>query len=345
VAGYGTHPPMGLYYRHNSSLEHDTGPHPECPERLRAIEAELDDAGWPGLELQEAPAASVEQLERAHTADHVASIERICASGGGAIDADTVAVEASWEAALHAAGAASEAAERLLAGEDRFAFCGMRPPGHHAERDRAMGFCLFNNVAVAARHAIAAAGAERVLILDWDVHHGNGTAEIFYESDDVLFASIHQSPLYPGTGHPAETGSGAGEGYTLNLPVPAGAGGDEFLALVGHVVAPVARSFGPDLLIVSAGYDAHAHDPLANCMLDETDYAAMSATVRDLGLELEAPVLVCLEGGYELDALASSVLATVRAFGDTLPPPEAPIEPAAAARRHFGRHWEILAEA
>jgi acetoin utilization deacetylase AcuC-like enzyme len=336
---------MGLYFRHNSSLDHDTGPHPECPERVRAIESALDEAGWPGLELNEAPRASREQLERVHTARHVAEIERICAAGGGPIDADTVTVEASWEAALRAAGAAAEAGERLLAGEDRFAFCALRPPGHHAERNRGMGFCLFNNAAVAAANAIAAAGAERVLILDWDVHHGNGTAEIFYGSDTVLFASIHQSPLYPGTGHPNETGSGAGEGYTLNLPVPAGAGGAEFLALVGHVVAPVARRFRPDLLIVSAGYDAHARDPLANCMLDENDYAALSATVRELGAELEAPVLVCLEGGYELDALASSVLATVRAFGDTLPAPDAPSEPAAAARRHFGRHWEVLAQA
>ena len=334
---------MGLYFRHNSSLEHDTGPHPECADRIRAIEAALDGAGWPGLELIEAPEASVEQLERVHSPRHVAEIERICAMGGGAIDADTVAVEASWEAARRAAGAAAEAGERLLAGEDRFAFCGLRPPGHHAETDRAMGFCLFNNAAVAAANAIAVAGAERVLILDWDVHHGNGTAEIFYASDAVLFASIHQSPLYPGTGHPRETGSGAGSGYTLNLPVPPGAGGPEFLALVGHVVAPVAREFGPDLIVVSAGYDAHVDDPLANCNLDENDYAGLSATVRDLGAELGAPVLVCLEGGYELGALASSALATVRAFGDTLPPPEAPPEPAAAARRHFARDWDILA--
>ncbi|HET6830913.1 MAG TPA: histone deacetylase, partial [Solirubrobacterales bacterium] len=201
----------------------------------------------------------------------------------------------------------------------------MRPPGHHAERDRAMGFCLFNNAAVAASHAIAAAGAERVLILDWDVHHGNGTERIFYERGDVLYASIHQSPLYPGTGSAADTGAGAGFGATVNLPVPPGAGGLEFVGLVAHVVAPLARAFDPDLIVVSAGYDAHAADPLANCTLSDGDYAAMAAHVRDLGRELEAPILVTLEGGYDLGALAASVTATLDALGGDGPAPD--VEP------------------
>ncbi len=228
----------------------------------------MSERDWLGLELVEAPAATRGQLERVHSAAHVDSIEAFSAKGGGMIDVDTVASEGSWEAAQHAAGGAVHAAERLL-DEGGFAFCGLRPPGHHAERDRAMGFCLFNNVAVAAAHAIAECGAERVLILDWDVHHGNGTEAIFYGSSEVLYSSIHQSPLYPGTGAATDFGSGAGEGRTVNLPVPPGSGPDEFLALVQHVVAPIAREWSPDLLCISAGYDAHRDDPLANCEVDD----------------------------------------------------------------------------
>ena len=178
--------------------------------------------GGPESKLLEAPEATRAMLERVHDPAHVEAIERFCESGGGMIDMDTVATDASWEAALRAAGAAVEGAERVLAGEAGFAFSAMRPPGHHAESDRSMGFCLFNAAAVAAAHAIAACDAERVLILDWDVHHGNGTAEIFDRSADVLYASIHQSPLYPGTGAASEIGTGPGEGFTVNLPGAAG---------------------------------------------------------------------------------------------------------------------------
>ena len=253
------------------------------------------------------------------------------------IDADTIATEGSWEAAARAAGGAAEGAERLLAGDSDFAFSLHRPPGHHAETDRSMGFCLFNSAAVAAAHAIAACSAERVLILDWDVHHGNGTAEIFDSSATVLYASIHQSPLYPGTGSPSEIGSGAGEGLTVNLPVAAGAGGREFLALIQHVIAPIARRFQPSLLIVSAGYDAHAADPLANCEVTTPDYWQMAASMRDLGQELEAPVLVCLEGGYDPRALAESVLATILALGDAHAAMPVDAAPAGDARDRLGR--------
>ncbi|HKJ36070.1 MAG TPA: histone deacetylase [Solirubrobacterales bacterium] len=330
---------MGLYFRHPSSLEHDTGSHPECADRIRAIEAAMDDAGWPAVELREPGRASREQLARVHTDRHIGAVEALCSAGGGMVDADTVAVEASWEASLRAAGAAVEAVDALMAGDGGFAFCAMRPPGHHAESDRAMGFCLFNSIAVGAAHAIAAAGAERVLILDWDVHHGNGTAEIFAGSDRVLFASLHQSPLYPGTGHPGEMGNGAGDGYTINLPVPPGADGKLFLALVQQVVAPVAREFRPDLIAISSGYDAHADDPLANCELTDVDYASLAATTRELGAELAAPVLVCLEGGYDLGVLSRTVPATVRALDDSLPPEQADPGLAAPAREHFRRHW------
>lgn len=328
---------MGPYFRHRSSLEHETGPHPENAGRIRAVESVLEDAGWPGLEPVEAPEADRAAIERVHDRAHVERIERFCAAGGGLIDADTVVVAASWEAALRAAGAAASGAERILAGEADFAFCGMRPPGHHAERDRAMGFCLFNNAAVAAAHATAACGVERVLILDWDVHHGNGTAEIFDADADVLYASIHQSPLYPGTGRADQIGTGAGEGATINLPVPAGADGEVFRSLVQHVVVPVGRAFDPGLIVLSAGYDAHAADPLANCLLQAADYADMTAAVRDLGRELGAPLLVCLEGGYDVDALAASVLATVHALDSDEPAVPAASGPATASRERFAR--------
>ena len=333
--GYGIRLRMGLYFRHRSSLEHETGPHPENAGRIRAIERALGDAGWPGLEIAEPPQAERAALERVHDPAHIDRLERFCASGGGLIDADTVVVEASWEAALRGAGAAVDGAERTLAGESDFAFCGLRPPGHHAESERAMGFCLFNNAAVAAAHAVAECGAERVLILDWDVHHGNGTAEIFDASAEVLYASIHQSPLYPGTGMTTEIGTGAGKGMTINLPVPPGAGGEEFGSLVQHVVVPVSRAFAPGLIVISAGYDAHAADPLANCRVQTNDFAQMTAAVRDLGRELDSPLLICLEGGYNPDALAASVVATVRAMGEDEAPDPAPPEPAREARQRL----------
>jgi len=333
---------LGLYFSHPSSLEHDTGAHPENASRLRAIEAALGEAGWPGLERVEAPAATREQIGRVHTAEHIEAIERFAAAGGGMLDLDTIMSERSFEAALHAAGGPVDAVERLLAGEDRFALCALRPPGHHAERARAMGFCLFNNVAVAAAHAIEAAGVERVLILDWDVHHGNGTEAIFARSDSVLYTSIHQWPLYPGTGPADYVGNGAGEGYTVNLPVPPGSGSETFLSLVQHVVVPIAREFRPGLFAISAGYDAHRDDPLAECSVDTEGYAHMAATVRALAADLGVPVLVCLEGGYEPSALAASVVATVETLGSDDEAPEARSEPAATFAERHRERWPAL---
>ena len=327
--------------RHPSSFEHDTGGHPENARRLTAIEEAMSERNWLGMELVEAPAATREQLERVHSAAHVDSIEELARRGGGPIDLDTVASAGSWNAALHAAGGAVHAAERLST-EGGFAFCGLRPPGHHAERDRAMGFCLFNNVAVAAAHAIAELGVERVLVLDWDVHHGNGTEEIFYGSSEVLYSSIHQSPLYPGTGASADLGSGDGEGFTVNLPVPPGSGTDEFLSLIQALVAPIARQWRPGLLCISAGYDAHRDDPLANCEVDDAGYGDMAATMRALASELEVPVLICLEGGYSLGALSRSVVATLEAFAADREPRPAPPEPAAAYRQRLARFWSVL---
>ena len=186
-----------VYIRHESSLAHDTGPHPEGPGRIPAIESELQARDWLGYEQLEAPAAALEQIERVHPESHIAAVRGMSEAGGGSFDADTVASAGSYEAALHAAGGACLLVEELLAGRASTGFCGLRPPGHHAEPTQAMGFCLFNNVAVAARHALDVLGLERVLILDWDVHHGNGTNDIFHATDEVLFISLHQSPLYP----------------------------------------------------------------------------------------------------------------------------------------------------
>ena len=301
----------------------------------------MSERDWLGLELVEAPAATREALERIHTPKLVDEIEAYSARGGGMIDLDTVTSAGSWEAALHSAGGAVHGAERVMA-EGGFAFCGLRPPGHHAERAQSMGFCLFNNVAVASAHAIDRLGAERVLILDWDVHHGNGTEEIFYDSADVLYASIHQSPLYPGTGAATDAGSGEGEGYTVNLPVPAGSGPDEFLALVQQVVVPIAREFRPGLICISAGYDAHREDPLANCELDDAAFRDMAAAMRELSVELEVPALICLEGGYAVGALARSVVATLEAFRGDDAARRAPPEAAAGHRERLARFWPAL---
>jgi len=324
---------VGLYISHPSSHLHDTGPHPENAGRLVAVEAALEGTGWEGLQRVDAPAATREQLLRVHTTEHIDAIEGISVRGGGMIDVDTVAGADSYQSALHAAGGACRGAEAVLAGESPFAFCGLRPPGHHAEAAQAMGFCLFNNVAVAAAHALAD-GAERVLILDWDVHHGNGTEAIFAGSPQVLYVSIHQWPLYPGTGDAAYTGVGEGDGYTLNLPVPPGTGSEEFLALVEHVVVPLGREFAPDLVAISAGYDAHRDDPLASCLVDTETYGDMAAAMRELAAELDTGLLICLEGGYSPTALAASVVETIAALGDGRSPREASPE---AAEPHLAR--------
>ena len=332
-----------LYFHHESSLEHDTGSHPENRARIPAIESELESRGWLGLERRKAPEADLAAVTAIHPQDYVETIRSAAEAGGGFLDSDTIMSSGSYRAALHAAGGACAMVEELLAGRAPFAFCGMRPPGHHAERATAMGFCLFNNVAIAAQRAVDL-GAGRVLVLDWDVHHGNGTNDIFHARADVLFASIHQSPLYPGTGALHDTGAGEGEGYSLNLPVPPGSTGETFLSLVQHVVAPAARAFGPALILVSAGYDAHREDPLAACELDDASYAQLAAAVRELGREVDAPVGAVLEGGYALGALARSVAATLEALGGDgdAPVPE-PDAVTARATEHLRRWWPVAA--
>jgi len=315
-----------LILRHESSLRHDTGPHPERIARMTAIERELGSRDWLGYEVRDSEPAAAALVDAVHAPGHRAGIAAACASGGGALDADTIVCADSYEAALHGAGGAAGIVDALLAGEAPVAASLHRPPGHHAETGRAMGFCLFNNVAVAARHAIDAHGLERVLILDWDVHHGNGTNDIFHADPRVLFVSIHQWPLYPGSGSSADRGSGAGAGFTLNLPVPAGTGDDGYRALVDHVVVPAARGYMPQLVLLSAGFDAHADDPLAGCMVTEAGFAAMAASVRRLAADLDVPVGLVLEGGYDLAALAGSLAVTLETLARD--PGDLPADPA-----------------
>jgi acetoin utilization deacetylase AcuC-like enzyme len=274
-------------------------------------------------------------------------IQDLCAGGGGMIDMDTAAVAATFEAALHAAGGAAALVDALLGGTARTGFAALRPPGHHALAGQAMGFCFFNNVAVAARHATAEHGVERVLILDWDVHHGNGTNDIFHAEADVLFVSIHEWPLYPGTGPASDLGSGAGEGYTVNLPVPAGSGDETYRSLVDHVACSLIESWEPQLVLVSAGFDAHRLDPLAECSVTEAGYAAMTASLRRACAAVGAPMGLVLEGGYSLDALCHSVaaLAPVLAADDApVAGDEVDVHPLAArALERLGRWWPALA--
>jgi acetoin utilization deacetylase AcuC-like enzyme len=307
-----------LYFSHPAGLAHDPEPvmpgHPERPQRLIAIERLLAEREWLGWERREAPAAAEAELELVHSPAHVRGIRQLCERGGGAIDPDTYAVEASWEAGRRAAGAACAMVRALLAGEADVAFSGTRPAGHHAERERAMGFCLFDNVAIAAELAVRELGVERVLVVDWDVHHGNGTAEIFRRRADVLVANIHQTGIFPGTGAREDVGSGPGEGYTLNLPVPAGSGEDLWLSLLAGEVVPAGAAFEPQLILVSAGFDAHRADPLANCTLEAESFAKMARLVRGLAADLGVPLGAVLEGGYDVDALAESVVATLGAW-------------------------------
>ena len=332
-----------LYFRHPASLEHDTGAHPERVDRIRAIEAELDGRDWLGFERREAPRVEEERLLAVHSDTHLEAVRKASASSR-ALDLDTPTSPGSWEAALRSAGGACALVEALLEGEATVGFGGLRPPGHHAGRAKAMGFCLFNNIAVAARHALDSLGAERVFVLDWDVHHGNGTNSLFRSSAEVLYASIHQWPFYPGTGPLDDAGKEEGEGYSINLPVPAGSGDDVWLSLVEHVVTPAARAFDPDLVLISAGYDAHRDDPIGGCQLTSSSYAELSRHARSIADEADAPVGALLEGGYDLDALADSVAATMEALEEGGEPGSvARHELTEKAAEQVGRYWDLPA--
>jgi len=294
---------------HPAYLAHDTGAgHPERPARLDAVQAGLEASGVSDdLAWTEPRPATRQELERVHPAAHLDELEAFCSAGGGRIDADTSAGAESWDAALLAAGAGVDAIERLDRGEATAAFCVVRPPGHHATPGRSMGFCLLNNVAVAA--AALAERGERVLVYDWDAHHGNGTQDAFYDDRRVMYVSAHQWPLYPGTGALDETGRGPGDGYTINLPFPPGTTGDVYLAAFDEVVAPAIEGFRPTWVIVSAGFDAHRADPLTGLNLTAGDFADL--TDRLLGVAPPGRLIAFLEGGYDLQALALSAGAFV----------------------------------
>jgi len=343
-----------VFLEHPSSLEHVTASrpasssamsvNPEQPARILAIERELEARGWCGFERMQAPPVERSVLTAVHPEDHVAEIERFCADGGGHLDDDTIVSPGSWEAALHAAGGAVRMVDLLLDGDASAAFCALRPPGHHARPDQSMGFCVFNNVAIAAKYAVGVRRIERVMIIDWDVHHGNSTNEVFHASDDVLFVSIHQSPLFPGTGAADDIGEGAGVGFTVNLPVPAGSGDDVWLSLVEHVVVPLAFAFEPQLVLVSAGYDAHLEDSMADCNVTDAGFSAIAHAVAAACRELAAPLGAVLEGGYALGTLGRCVATTLEAMS-TVPGRNGvtPAPLARKARHRLAEWWPTLA--
>jgi acetoin utilization deacetylase AcuC-like enzyme len=302
-----------LLYSHPGCFGHNPGAHhPECPARLEAVLEALDDPRFADLDRREAPLADLADIERVHPRRFIeALLAAVPKSGVVGIDGDTLLSPGSGEAALRAAGAVCAAVDAVVAGEGRNAFCAVRPPGHHAERTQAMGFCLFNSVAIAARRARDVHGLARVAVVDFDVHHGNGTQFDFEAEPTLFYASTHQAPLYPGTGAANETGVG----NILNVPLRPYAGSVEFRAAFANRILPKLAEFGPEMILISAGFDAHRRDPLANLQLDEADYTWVTEELTGFaGRTCAGRVVSSLEGGYDLTALASSAAAHVAAL-------------------------------
>ncbi len=304
-----------LYYTHKAFLDHDTGSyHPESPDRLRAIWEALDAPEFEGLDRREPPEATLDQVHRVHPHRQVTDVlSAIPLEGTANIDGDTVVSSRSGEAALRACGALAAAVDAVMAGEGANAFCAIRPPGHHAEPRRSMGFCLFNNVAVGAMQAREVHGLKRIAVVDFDVHHGNGTQAFFADKSELFYASTHQWPLYPGTGARVETGVG----NIVNVPLAPDSGSTEFRAAVTGEILPALHEFSPDFLFISAGFDAHTDDPLANLNLTTGDYAWVTQELVAFAADAcRGRVVSTLEGGYSLPALAESCAAHVRALMD-----------------------------
>ena len=301
-------------------LAHDTGGrHPEGPDRLRAIRAGLTQRH--SVEYVEAEPATFDEVAAVHDRGYLESLRDFCENGGGRWDPDTIAVERTWDSVLHSAGLARWAAIEAAGGADgrRTPFALGRPPGHHAVVDDAMGFCFVNNVCVAAEAALGSTAVDRIGVLDWDVHHGNGTQDIFYGRGDVCYASIHEDGLYPGTGAVEETGEGAGEGATVNVPLPAGGGDPEYLAAIDRVVVPAFERFDPDLILISTGFDAHRHDPISRMRVSIEGFGCFTDRLRGLATDLGAGLGFVLEGGYSLDMLAEGVGIVHEVFDGRVP--------------------------
>ena len=301
-------------FTHPACIEHDPSPsHPESPERLRRVLQVLGAPEFGALERREAPRASRAQIAAMHPERQIDRIfSKLPQSGYAQIDRDTIASPGSGEAALRAAGALVAAVDTVMAGEAHNAFCAVRPPGHHAEAEQSMGFCLFNNVAIGAAHARGVHGLRRIAVMDFDVHHGNGTQAMFWDEPDMLYTSTHQSPLYPGSGAATERGA---TGNIVNAPLPPGAGSEAFRAVMSAVILPAIRKFAPEFLFISAGFDAHLRDPLAQLQFTTDDYAWATEKLCDLADGCCAGrVVSTLEGGYDLTALGESAAAHVRAL-------------------------------
>lgn len=300
---------MTLLYQDPVFEEHQTGRHPEQPGRLASIRAALDRSGLAARCTAGAiRAATVEELCRLHTREHVDRIRAVAGQGGGRLDPDTVMSRRSWDVALLAAGTALAAVDEVVSGRERQALCLVRPPGHHAVAAAPMGFCLLNNIALAAEHAVRVHQLDRILIVDWDVHHGNGTQDLFYDRSDVWFLSSHRSPFYPGSGAETETGTGAGLGATFNLPLAFGTPRREILARFASLLEDVVARCRPQLVLVSAGFDAHRRDPIGSLGLETEDFATLTRLVQETAAQWCDGRLVCLlEGGYDLEALGDSV--------------------------------------
>jgi acetoin utilization deacetylase AcuC-like enzyme len=296
-------------------LAHDAGPgHPESPARLAAILSDLERAPLDGVVFEAPRAATPAEIDAVHAPAHRERLQSL-AGRAARLDEDTVTSAGSWEAAALAAGAAVGAVEAVWSGRAANAFALVRPPGHHAEATRAMGFCLLNNAAIAAE-AARRLGARRVLVLDWDVHHGNGTQDIFAARDDVLYLSAHQYPFYPGTGAPEEVGTGPGRGFTVNCALPGGQNDADYGAVFHELFLPAARAFAPDLVLVSAGFDPHERDPLADMRVTERGFAAMASVMSELARgACGGKLVLLLEGGYDLAALAGSARACLEVLG------------------------------
>lgn len=329
---------------HPSALAHDTGPnHPERPDRIRAIRRGISSSGLDVVEV-ESPRIQRSELALVHDASYIEMIETFCSTGGGALDVDTFACDRTWEAALTAAGGVKCLVDELREASDATGFALTRPPGHHATSDRASGFCLFNNVAVTA--ALLRSQGERVAILDWDVHHGNGTQALLGDDPGVLYVSIHEAPFYPFTGSLGDIDEGNAKGTTVNIPLPAGTAGDVYRRVWGELVIPIVSQFKPDWVLVSSGYDAHQNDPLADFELSSADYGWLASQLASV--HPPNRTVIALEGGYNLQALKESSALTLRGLAGTAPideptgfSPDRSRRALAEAEKAISRHWQV----